>query len=64
LRRRLAFLYCELAQREIEYINITRDTSEHDFKQRREIEKKSAFYVDQAAVRAAIHGRVLILDGK
>jgi von Willebrand factor A domain-containing protein 8 len=62
-RRRIVFMYCELVKREIEYVVITRDTTEHDLKQRREIQNRNAFYVDQAAVRAAIHGRILILDG-
>eukprot|EP01080_Neovahlkampfia_damariscottae_P004332 gene4332-7688_t len=62
-RRRITFMYCEITKREIEYVVITRDTTEHDLKQRREIQNRNAFYVDQAAVRAAIHGRVLILDG-
>ena len=63
MKRHLAFQYCQLARRSVEYVCITRDTSEHDFKQRREIESGSAFYVDQAAVRAAKNGSILILDG-
>ncbi|EFC37159.1 predicted protein [Naegleria gruberi] len=63
LKRHLAFTYCQLARRSVEYVCITKDTSEHDFKQRREIETGSAFYVDQAAVRAAKNGSVLILEG-
>jgi MoxR-like ATPase len=34
-----------------------------DLKQRRELSKGTSYYVDQAAVRAAVHGRILILDG-
>ncbi|KAG2378887.1 hypothetical protein C9374_008035 [Naegleria lovaniensis] len=63
LKRQLAFTYCQLAKRKIEYVCITKDTSEHDFKQRREIEANSAYYVDQAAVRAAKNGSILIMDG-
>jgi hypothetical protein len=63
MKRHLALLYCELTNREVEYVCITKDTSEHDFKQRREISHGNAYYVDQAAVRAAVHGRVLIIDG-
>jgi hypothetical protein len=38
--------------------------TESDLKQRREIvEGGSTTYTDQAPVRAAVHGRVLILDG-
>jgi len=36
---------------------------EADLKQRREIINGSVVYVDQAPVRAALHGRVLIVDG-
>ena len=63
LRRRLAMAYCELAGREVEIVTLTQDTTESDLKQRREIVNKSALFVDQAPVRAAIEGRVLILDG-
>jgi von Willebrand factor A domain-containing protein 8 len=51
LKRNLAFLYCEISRREIEYVIITKDTTEHDLKQRREILNKNAYYVDQAAVK-------------
>lgn len=34
-----------------------------DLKQRRELQNSTSFYVDQAAVRAAINGRILVLDG-
>ncbi len=37
LRRWLAFKYCEITQREVEYIALSRDTAESDLKQRREI---------------------------
>lgn len=83
LRRHLALAYCNLVQREHEYIALHRDTSaESDLKQRREIfnsadieearsgivrpegmGKLSAEWVDAAAVRAAIEGRILILEG-
>ena len=42
---------------------MTRDTTESDLKQRREIEGNKVKYFNQAPVRAAIHGRLLILDG-
>ena len=42
---------------------LSRDTSESDLKQRREIIGKSAIYVDQPPVRAALNGRVLIIEG-
>ncbi|KAJ3272682.1 hypothetical protein HDV01_005318 [Terramyces sp. JEL0728] len=59
----LALIYAQLAQREIEYISITRDTTDGDLKQRREIRDGNAVYFDQGCVRAAIEGRLLILDG-
>jgi hypothetical protein len=61
-RRRLAMLYCELFHREVEYVCISRDTSDSDLKQRREIVDGTSTFVDQAPVRAALQGRVLILD--
>lgn len=39
----------ELTRREVEYIALSRDTTESDLKQRREIRAGSAFYVDQAS---------------
>lgn len=62
-RRQTAFKYLELAQREVEYVALTRDTTETDLKQRREIQSGASFYVDQAAVKAATEGRVLVLEG-
>uniref|UniRef100_A0A1I7X5C3 VWFA domain-containing protein n=1 Tax=Heterorhabditis bacteriophora TaxID=37862 RepID=A0A1I7X5C3_HETBA len=53
----------ELRNREYEYIAVTRDTTEADIKQRREIRGGTAFYTDLCAVRAALHGRVLVIDG-
>ncbi|XP_036084810.1 von Willebrand factor A domain-containing protein 8 isoform X2 [Rousettus aegyptiacus] len=63
LRRSIAMQYLELTRREVEYIALSRDTTESDLKQRREIRAGSAFYVDQCAVRAATEGRTLILEG-
>ena len=42
---------------------ITRDTNEADLKQRREISNGDVRYEDSAVVRAAVHGRVLVLEG-
>ena len=42
-RRRLALHICELAGLEVEYVRITRDTTEADLKQRRDILGKSPF---------------------
>ncbi|MED6276760.1 hypothetical protein CHARACLAT_006287, partial [Characodon lateralis] len=53
----------ELTKREVEYVALSRDTTETDLKQRREIRSGTAFYIDQCAVRAATQGRVLVLEG-
>jgi hypothetical protein len=62
-RRRLVMAAAELCNWEVEYMAITRDTTESDLKQRREIVNNSVKYLNQAPVRAAIHGRLLIIDG-
>ncbi|KAI9253809.1 AAA domain-containing protein [Phascolomyces articulosus] len=63
LRRSLVMKYAEMTQREIEYVALSKDVTDADLKQRRELQNGTSFYVDQAAVRAAIHGRILVLDG-
>ncbi|KAI8983752.1 AAA domain-containing protein [Pilobolus umbonatus] len=63
LRRNLVMKYAEMTQREIEYVALSKDVTDADLKQRRELINSTSFYVDQAAVRAAIHGRILVLDG-
>lgn len=63
LRRLIAMQFLELTQREFEYIALSRDTTESDLKQRREIVNGTALYFDQCAVRAAINGRVLLIEG-
>ena len=50
LRRQLAMQFLELTQRELEYIALSRDTTESDLKQRREIKDKAAVYYDQVGV--------------
>jgi MoxR-like ATPase len=62
-RRHLAMRYAELVNREIEFLAISRDTTEADLKQRREIVDGTAEYVDQGPVRAALEGRILIIEG-
>ena len=62
-RRHLLLLYASLLGREIEYISLSKDTSEADLKQRKEITNNGTIYTNQAPVRAAIHGRLLVLDG-
>ncbi|KAL6723384.1 hypothetical protein Aduo_018396 [Ancylostoma duodenale] len=63
LRSDIVLQYLELCNREYEYLAVTRDTTEADIKQRREIRGGTAFYSDLCAVRAALHGRVLVIDG-
>jgi hypothetical protein len=56
--------FCELTGREVEYVALSRDTTESDLKQRREIrDGGTSVHVDAAPVRAALEGRLLILDG-
>uniref|UniRef100_A0A3B5MK56 von Willebrand factor A domain containing 8 n=1 Tax=Xiphophorus couchianus TaxID=32473 RepID=A0A3B5MK56_9TELE len=47
LRRSIAMQYLELTRREVEYVALSRDTTETDLKQRREIRSGTAFYIDQ-----------------
>lgn len=47
LRRSVAMQFLELTQRELEYISLSRDTTESDLKQRREIQGGTAVYFDQ-----------------
>ena len=54
LRRTLAMRFCQLTRREVEYLALSRDTTESDLKQRREIRNGTAYYEDQCAVAAAI----------
>ena len=63
MRREVAMMYAELTKKEVEYISLSRDTTETDMKQRREIKGGTAFHVDQCAVRAATQGRILVLEG-
>uniref|UniRef100_A0A1I8FUD4 von Willebrand factor A domain-containing protein 8 n=1 Tax=Macrostomum lignano TaxID=282301 RepID=A0A1I8FUD4_9PLAT len=62
-KRQLALMYSELAHMEVEYISLSRDVTESDLKQRREIRAGSAVYADECAVRAALEGRLLVLEG-
>ena len=71
-RRMLVLLYAALTNREVEYLTLSRETSDADLKQRKEVvgsitssttSSTNSVYIDQAPVRAAIHGRLLILDG-
>lgn len=44
---RIAHLYAQLVNQEVEYIALSRDTTESDLKQRREIHSGSAHFEDQ-----------------
>ncbi|CUG93657.1 Hypothetical protein, putative, partial [Bodo saltans] len=61
-RRRLVKYYCFLAKRELETLVITADTSESDLKERREILGGTVYYTDQGPLKAAIHGRLLLIE--
>ena len=52
-----------VADREVEYLALSSDTTEAELKQRREVDAGSVHYIDSAPVRAAVHGRLLLLDG-
>lgn len=43
----------ELTKREVEYVALSRDTTETDLKQRREIRSGTAFYIDQVNLLGA-----------
>lgn len=45
------FVNQELTRREVEYVALSRDTTESDLKQRREIRGGTAFYIDQVATK-------------
>ena len=47
----------------MEYVSLSQDSGHEDLRQRRELNNNSSILIDQAAVRAAIHGRVLLLEG-
>lgn len=47
MRRHIAMQFLQLTQRELEYVSLSRDTTESDLKQRREIQNGTAIYFDQ-----------------
>lgn len=63
LRRWLVQVYCHYARRETQLLVLSRDTTDADIKQRKEILNGSLTYAHQAAVQAALNGQVLILEG-
>lgn len=44
---RIASIYAQMTNHEIEYVTLSRDTTESDLKQRREIKSGTAVYEDQ-----------------
>ncbi|CAK9038246.1 unnamed protein product [Durusdinium trenchii] len=61
--RNVALQFAARTGREVEYIGITRDTTEADLKQRREICDGELQFHNAPAVEAALRGRLLILEG-
>ena len=62
--RHLALAFCELIKAEVECVTISADTTESDLKQRRELDGRGGVsWSDGPPVRAALGGRVLLLDG-
>lgn len=62
--RHLVLTLLHLLNLPFESIALTRDTTgESDLKQRRDIDRGSVVWTDGPAVKAAIHGRVLLLEG-
>lgn len=50
LRRSIAMQFLQMTQRELEYVALSRDTTESDLKQRREIIQGTATYFDQVRI--------------
>jgi MoxR-like ATPase len=64
LRRLLALEHCANNGLQYEYIMLTRDTTEADLKQRREIlANKSSAHIDSIVINAALQGKILIIEG-
>jgi MoxR-like ATPase len=63
LKRTLAFHLSYLLARPLRYISLSEDSTESDIFQRREIISKTSVYVNQAAIKAAINGEILVIEG-
>jgi len=63
LRRQLAFDFAAVTRRGVEYSALTRDSTEADLKQRRELVRGTMRLVNQGAIRAALEGHLLVLEG-
>jgi von Willebrand factor A domain-containing protein 8 len=62
-RRRFVRLFASLVGREVEWLTISRDTTEADLKQRRELVGGGVVFHPQPPVSAALHGRLLVVEG-
>ncbi|KAI3633761.1 hypothetical protein MIR68_008093 [Amoeboaphelidium protococcarum] len=63
MKRQIALAFAQLLRKEVEYLIITGETTESDLKLRREIVDASVVFVEQAPVKAALYGRILIIEG-
>ena len=61
--RNVALTFTEINNLPVEFVSLTSDTTESDLKTRRDLENQCVKFTDQAPVRAALQGKVLILDG-
>lgn len=61
--RRLITEFASMHRIPFEYQSLSIDTSESDLKTRKELSKQQVLFADQAPVRAALEGKMLILDG-
>ncbi|KAI3640849.1 hypothetical protein MIR68_001727 [Amoeboaphelidium protococcarum] len=63
IKRQIALAFAQLLHKEVEYLIITGETTESDLKLRREIVDGSVVFVEQAPIKAALYGRILIIEG-
>lgn len=63
IARWLVHLYAQLNERQVEAVLVTRDTTDSDLLQRRELSNGTVRFVDGPVVHAAIEGKILLIDG-
>src|SRR3989338_7283280 len=65
LRRYIAVRWCIARGRAVELVNLTRDHTESDLKQRRELAEggRETLFEDQGVLRAALKGGIVLLEG-
>jgi hypothetical protein len=61
--RLIALEFAHLNNLQVEIVSLSPDTTEADLKTRRDLVNSSVKFSDQAPVRAALQGKMLILDG-